>query len=48
MIRSSSSFESPMSYMFAVDVENSIVALERYVILAQTYLIFVEFTYVPL
>ena len=36
MMINSGSFESPKSYMFALNLKNSIVALLRYVILAQT------------
>ena len=32
-----SSFESPMPYLFSLKLKNSIVALLRYIIIAQTY-----------
>ena len=44
-MKNSSSFESLMPYLFAIDLKNSIVALLRYVIIAQTNPIYVLLMY---
>ena len=44
MMMNSSSFESPMPYLFAVKLSNNIVSLLRYKIIAQIYDIFVALT----
>ena len=41
MKMNSSSFESPKTYLFALEIKNSRVALLRYTIIAQTYPIYV-------
>ena len=45
MMMNSVSFESPMPYLFALNLKNSIVALLRYVIIAQAYPIYVILMY---
>ena len=45
MIKNSSSFESPMPYLFALILKNSMVALLKYITIAQTYPIYVALIY---
>ena len=45
MVMNSSSFESSIPYLFANDFKNSIVALLRYIIIAQTDPIYVVLMY---
>ena len=45
MMMNSNSFERPKPYLLAINLKNSIVALLRYVTIAQTYFIYVILFY---